>query len=121
MKSRSAMICMIFLLGVGNSALGQVRTLETKSFTVTIDRRCPEDWVVCNEIKYEGKSKKTGKTIILWGRTIHSTCKDGTPCTFWGYEFMSGKITYNVWDSGYLLVTKQNKTLINEKGVWVAE
>lgn len=96
-----------------------VVVLETPSFVVKIDVRCAEGNVTCENVIYTGISRKTGKSISVKGRTMHSKCADGvTPCRFQGYTFDSGKINYTVYEDGELVVMNGDKTLVSEKGVW---
>jgi hypothetical protein len=94
-------------------------TLNTPSFTIEIKVNCPEGDVTCDNVSYFGKSKKSGKSISLHGRTMHSLCADGkTPCRFLGYEFKRGDTRYLVQESGELLVTQGKKVLVQEQGEW---
>jgi hypothetical protein len=97
----------------------QFSVLETSSFIVKIEVRCPEGSVTCDNVIYTGTSKKNGKSISVKGRTMHSKCADGvTPCRFQGYTFDSGKINYTVLEEGELIVMNGDKTLVHEKGSW---
>lgn len=94
-------------------------TLETASFVVTIDVRCAEGNVTCDNVMYTGTSKKTGKSITLRGRTMHSTCADGvTPCQFQGYVFRRGHASYTITQGDDLIVMQGEKTLVREHGTW---
>lgn len=99
-----------------SSAYGS--TLTTPSFIVQIEQNCEEGIVSCDDVTYTGKSKKNGSSITLKGKTLHSTCRDGSPCRFQGYEFKSGSITYRALEDGTLEVSKNGKTLVSEKGEW---
>ena len=46
--------------------------LTTPSFTITIDVRCPEGNVTCDDVRYVGVSRKSGQSIRLTGRTHHT-------------------------------------------------
>lgn len=93
--------------------------LVTESFEITIDVRCEEGVVGCDNVKYVGVSKKTGASITLIGAEMHTKCADGvTPCRFLGYLFKKGKVTYTVTENGYLSVKQGNKVLVQEQGVW---
>lgn len=101
------------------SAQAGVAVLETPSFVVKIDVRCAEGNVTCEDVIYTGTSRKSGKSISVRGRTMHSKCADGvTPCRFQGYTFINGKINYTVYEDGELVVMNGSKTLVSEKGVW---
>ncbi len=94
-------------------------TLETPSFVIKIDVRCAEGNVTCDDVIYSGTSKKTQKSIVLRGRTMHSKCADGvTPCQFQGYLFTSGHARYTITQDGELIVMQGEKTLVQERGTW---
>lgn len=94
-------------------------TLETPGYTVKITQQCEEGNVTCNDVRYVGTSKKSGKAITLRGQTMHSTSADGvTPGAFQGYVFKSGRVTYTVFADGRLVVTEGKKTLVNQRGEW---
>lgn len=93
-------------------------TLTTPSFVIDI-RGCEEGVVSCDNVVYTGTSKKTGKSIRLHGRTLHTLCADGvTPCRFLGYEFRKGDVYYRVLEDGRLLVMQGKKILVDETGEW---
>lgn len=93
--------------------------LTTPSFVITIDSRCEEGVVACDRVRYTGVSRKTGKSITLNGRDVHTRCADGvTPCRFLGYRFNNGAITYMVWENGMLEVTEGGRVLVQESGQW---
>lgn len=95
------------------------QTLETPGFTVKITQQCEEGNVTCDDVRYVGTSKKSGKAISLRGKTMHSLAADGvTPGAFQGYVFKSGRVTYTVFADGRLVVTEGKKTLVNQRGEW---
>jgi hypothetical protein len=98
------------------SAHGQ-EVLITPSYVVTIIG-CSEGVVACDDAKYIGVSRKTGNTIQLKGRTVHSKTADGSPGRLMGYEFQSGRTKYDVGADGSLVVTQNEKTLFQESGSW---
>ena len=94
-------------------------TLTTPSYKITVEVRCPEGNVTCEDVRYVGVSRKSGKSITLTGRTVHTTGADGvTPSRFLGYEFKSGSTRYFVGEDGELRVTQGSKILVQETGVW---
>lgn len=94
-------------------------TLETQSFVIGIETKCAEGNVSCDDVTYTSKNKKSGKRIVLRGKTMHTLCKDGvTPCRFLGWEFRNGSTKYRVTEAGELSVLKDDKVLLNEKGQW---
>jgi len=96
------------------------QTLDTPGFTVKITQGCEEGNVTCDDVRYVGTSKKSGKAITLRGKTLHSMAADGvTPGAFQGYVFKSGRATtYTVFADGRLVVTEGKKTLVNQRGEW---
>jgi len=107
-------------LAASASAHAQAQqTLETPGYTVKITQQCEEGNVTCDDVRYVGTSKKSGKAIALRGKTMHSTAADGvTPGAFQGYVFKSGRVTYTVFADGRLVVTEGKKTLVNQRGEW---
>ena len=93
-------------------------TLQTANFTITVEAQCPEGEVSCDEVSYVGVSKRTGASISLRGTTLHSACKDGSPCRFQGYEFRSGTVVYRVYVDGMLEVSDGSRVLVSERGEW---
>jgi len=108
------------LLAASTQAHAQAQqTLETKGYRVSIVQQCEEGNVTCDDVRYTGTSKQSGKAITLRGKTMHSMAADGvTPGAFQGYVFRSGRTTYNVYADGRLLVTEGKKTLVNQRGEW---
>jgi hypothetical protein len=95
-------------------------TLKTKNFSVKITRNCPEGYVTCNNVKYFGKNLKTGKSISLTGKTIHTTGADGfTPGRFLGYEFRNNNYLYQVTADGALLIYENKKLILKEQGALI--
>lgn len=99
-------------------------TFETENHIVEITPRCPEGYVSCDRVEYKGIDRKTGATLALRGKTMHTTCADGvTPCRFLGYRFRNGKALHHVWDdgngeNGTLEVKVDRKVLLMERGAW---
>jgi opacity protein-like surface antigen len=112
--------CLVSAASATSSAgAAETQTLDTPSFTITIDVRCEEGNVTCDDVRYVGTSKKTGKAMRLTGRTRHTTCADGvTPCRFLGYEFKNGATVYFLSDGGELIVEQRGKPLLREQGEW---
>ncbi|MFB2895641.1 hypothetical protein ACE1CI_22270 [Aerosakkonemataceae cyanobacterium BLCC-F50] len=92
-------------------------TLKTKNFLVKITRTCPEGYVTCDRVKYYCQNLKTGKSINLIGKTIHTTGVDGvTPGRFLGYEFRNKNYLYRVTVDGTLLIYQGKKLILKEPG-----
>ena len=94
-------------------------TLTTKGFKIDIQVNCEEGNVTCDRVSYRGRDLKTGKSLRLSGRTIHSLCADRvTPCHFLGYEFRNHNYRYIVTDGGLLKVYQGEKLLVSQQGKW---
>ncbi len=112
---RAAIFTIIVLV---STCAARADILDTPSYKITI-QGCGEYVVSCDTVKYVGVSKKSGKSIALTGRTVHTLGPDGvTPAHFLGYEFKSGGTTYFVGEDGELRVTRGSKVLVEEHGVW---
>jgi hypothetical protein len=94
-------------------------TLITPSFKITIEVRCSEGMLGCDNVKYVGIGPKTGHLVTLMGREIYAIGADGvTPSHFLGYEFKNGETNYFVGEDGKLEVTKRSRVLVDEQGTW---
>ena len=97
----------------------QTLNLDTPGFSVRIELRCKEGEVTCENVTYRGKSKKTGKSVVLTGKTAHTLCADKvTPCRFIGYVFKTGTFTYLVTEQGELIVRNGQNAIVSESGTW---
>jgi len=113
MRRLGLLFAMLFLSHASIAA-----TLVTKNYVVSIESNCIEGEVTCDDVTYIGKSKRSGREIVLKGRTMHTHLPDGTPSRFVGYEFTHGNVVYMVSDSGLLRVTQGEKVLLIEQGEW---
>ncbi len=101
------------------AGVANAETLKTKNYQVKITRNCSEGNVICNNVTYVGKNLKTGQSIRLKGKTIHTKGADGvTPARFLGYEFRNNKFLYRVTENGVLTVFNGNKLILKEKGTF---
>jgi hypothetical protein len=98
------------------AGIANAETLNTKNFKVTITRNCAEGEVTCNNVTYLGKNIKTGQSIKLTGKTIHTKGADGTPGRFLGYEFRNHKYLYRVTSDNLLQVFQGKKLILQEQG-----
>ena len=89
---------------------------ETENYFVTITEHCEDAGVFCRNVTYEGTNKRTRKSLRLKGSVVVRTCGDGvTPCAMEGYEFFSGPYRYAVTRERWLWVTRDGKTILEEK------
>ena len=117
--SLGAMRALLVIVLLSAAISSPASTLTTPSYKITVEVRCPEGNVTCEDVRYVGVSRKSGKSITLTGRTVHTTGADGvTPSRFLGYEFKSGSTRYFVGEDGELRVTQGSKILVQETGVW---
>jgi hypothetical protein len=115
---RPALFAIFLIAAVPGLQAGTTNILITPSYTITIEG-CEEYVTSCDSVKYVGVSKKSGKSIALTGRTVHTLGPDGvTPAHFLGYEFKSGGTTYFVGEDGELRVTRGSMVLVDEHGEW---
>ncbi|MBL8382895.1 MAG: hypothetical protein JNM90_07480 [Burkholderiales bacterium] len=111
-------LCAALLAGALASAPAADR-LVTPSYEVSIEVRCAEGVVACDDVRYTGVHRATGKSITLRGRSVHTRCADGvTPCRFLGHVFRSGDARYMVWESGVLEVRRGARLVLQEQGAW---
>jgi hypothetical protein len=102
------------------AGIANAETLKTKNFSVKITRNCSEGNVTCNNVTYVGKDLRTGKSIRLTGKTIHTKGADGvTPGRFLGYEFRNNPYLYRVTSDNRLQVFKSGKLLLQEQGTLI--
>lgn len=95
-----------------------VEVLETPSFVVRIEVHC-EDGGGCEDARYLGTNKRTGRALSLSGAPAYRPCADGvTPCQWTGYKFLTGSYTYFVSLGGVLRIERRGKLLLQEDGVW---
>ena len=98
---------------------GPAQVLLTPGYRVTIDVRCAEGSVTCDDVHYTGARRNGGEPVSLVGSTHHARCADGvTPCRFLGYVFRSGTVTYFVGENGWLRVTDGKTVIVDEQGAW---
>ena len=106
------------LVAFSRAQAGPSGTLETKSFSISIEVKCEEGEVTCDNVKYVGTNKKTGESVELTGKTAHHMDKEGNPGRFLGYIFKNKGVTYFLSDEGSLRVTKGDEVLLEENGTW---
>jgi hypothetical protein len=113
----TATILITFVMA-GNAVAG-MNTLTSKNFNISITNNCEEGTVVCQDVTYVGTNRRSGKSIRLRGKTVHTLCADGvTPCRFLGYSFTQGKYSYFVGEEGVLRVFKGKRLILQEVGQW---
>src|SRR5436305_5472267 len=59
------------LIAFSRVQAGPAGTLETSSFSISIEVKCEEGEVTCDHVKYVGTNKKTGESVELIGKTAH--------------------------------------------------
>jgi hypothetical protein len=115
--SRLALGISIGWFGLAEGAIAGV--LTTKQFRIEIQINCAEGNVTCDRVLYRGEDLKTGKSISLSGKTMHTKCGDGvTPCQFLGYEFRNRGYRYIVTEGGKLDIYQGKKLILSQSGTW---
>jgi hypothetical protein len=116
---KSTFLVSIFsaIAGVGSLSSPAHAEIRTKNFSINIQVNCEEGNVTCNNVTYIGRNLRTGKTIRLKGKTIHSYAADGiTPGQFQGYEFRNKEYKYFVTADNKLLIFQNGKRIAIEQG-----
>ncbi|MDX1803756.1 MAG: hypothetical protein R3292_06715 [Alcanivorax sp.] len=102
--------------------LAGASTLVTPHYIIRITSQCAEGEVSCDQVRYVGTSKQSGKRITLTGSTWHTRGRDGSPGRFLGYRFRNGDVTYYVSEVGELSVVRdRTDVLIDERGEWARQ
>jgi hypothetical protein len=100
------------------------RILETRHYRITLTDT-GEEGDIEPDVTYHGLSKTSGRSITLAGTMWHTHSDiDNCPGHYLGYIFKSGKTVYAIEDQSEtpsLVVTRDGKTLVDEKGVWAGE
>mgnify|MGYP000465112909 CR=1 FL=1 len=96
--------------------------LVTPSAKAIITQLCEEGEVTCSEVKLELVEVSSDTTLHAFGKTLHSTCSDGTtPCAFQGWEFYHQNGVASIFISPVGKVTMQNQdgeVTFEESGTW---
>jgi L-ascorbate metabolism protein UlaG (beta-lactamase superfamily) len=111
-------VCVCALLWTVSCYSQSSQVLVTPSFVVTIIDPNEEGVVSADNITYVGVNRKSGDTIKIQGRTLHTVSADGTPGRFIGYLFKNKNVSYLVAFEGELTVTSGDKTVLKESGEW---
>lgn len=94
-------------------------TLETRSYTVEITPLCGERVVDCEQFAYAGTHNRNGSRINMTGKPGMRSCPPGeASCDQRGYQFYSGDMSYFVGLDGWLIVTRNGKNVLRERGAW---
>lgn len=91
--------------------------LDTSSFVIKINSSCEEGELVCNNVRYQSINKKNKEIIVLKGKTINRSCI-GSGCEIVGYKFEKDSTQYILYMSGKLIILKEGKVILTEKGNW---
>ena len=120
----SALVRASLMVAVGVCATGvnaepqATKTLETKSYVVSVEQHCGEGSVTCERVRLLIKDKSKNLTFERWGTTVPPHCKKEGPCSLIGYEYARGKRQYYVSRNGYLSVVDGKIEVLQEKGEW---
>jgi hypothetical protein len=110
----------LLLPAIGVSPPAGAGVLVTPGYAVVVAEQCAEGDVACADVVYTGVSRRTGAALTLHGKAFWTTCRDGTtPCRHLGWRFASGDVVYTVTDDGALLVTRDGKLVLSQRGTWV--
>ena len=109
---------MVSILAAAN-ALADTLITPSSAGVSKLTRSGLEYELTCDHVKFTAFDRKSGKSITLFGKTIHAVGADRvTPSHFLGYEFRHGRTKYFVDESGELQITRGSKVLVQETGEW---
>ena len=115
-----AMLAVLLAVSAFGSTATHAGVLVTPGYAVVVAEQCPEGDVACADVVYTGVSRRTGAALTLHGTSFSATCAEGAPpCRHLGWRFAHGALVYTVTDDGALLVTRDGKLVISQKGRWV--
>ncbi|MEH6565655.1 MAG: hypothetical protein V7756_10070 [Halopseudomonas sp.] len=104
---------------LSSSLLAGERVLITPSFELSLDSRCAEGEVSCNDYTLQGLERENGRPFMLQGRSMHTTCADGvTPCRFLGYRFDQSSRSFLITEDGLLNIYHGDNLILHEQGRW---
>ncbi|WP_380184665.1 hypothetical protein [Kalamiella sp. sgz302252] len=72
---------------------GTVSIFDSKKYTARITRWCEEGNLSCDDVTLDSRSKLSGNSILLQGKTININCPD--VCDFRGYVFENNNYSYS--------------------------
>ena len=97
----------------------QAATLETRSYTVEITPLCGERVADCEQFAYAGTHNRNGSRINMTGKPGLRACAPrDNGCDQNGYQFHEGDVSYFVGMDGWLIVTRNGKNVLRERGAW---
>ncbi len=80
---------------------------------------CGEGHVTCDNVHFVVNKLDANNVREYVGETMHSTCKDGSPCTFQGYQFLANNQYFLLLQDGTLHISDMLENLIlEESGKW---
>ena len=87
---------------------------SSKTYEFSIERRCEEGRVSCDNVLLEARNKKTSERLRIVGATHHSRCADGiSPCRFIGYIFEKDGLRIFI-DYQNIVVTRNGAEILRE-------
>lgn len=93
--------------------------LVTDSYNIEVVHMCDEGHVTCGNVHFFVKKLDSRAVQEYVGETMHSTCKDGSPCTFQGYRFLANNQYFLLLQDGTLHISDMLENLIlEEPGKW---
>jgi len=95
-------------------------TFDSQKYTARITSWCEEGNVGCDDVTLDSKSKRSGKSILLHGKTININCPD--VCNFRGYAFENADYTYtfitNDFERWTMNITKGEQVIDSVEGTF---
>lgn len=96
-----------------------IENFDGEKYHVKIISDCQEGELTCDKITFDSRSKKSGKSIVLKGKTFNTDCPG--MCNFRGYQYKNGKYSYLLYsddiEGGWAFtITKNEKVIDTDKG-----
>jgi len=106
--------------GCPMSLLERVKILHTPGFTITLTATCELGSFDCEDVHYQGTSRRSGKSLELHGKRLRNCDNHKMTCAWAGYELKNEGTRYRIDESGALRVVRiaDGSVLVSEQGTW---
>ncbi|PHM35986.1 hypothetical protein Xmau_04387 [Xenorhabdus mauleonii] len=116
-KRLLCILSVIFTVPPQISFAAYTSVFETKNYDITINVRCSEGNVSCDDVVFTLLNKQKQTSLVMKGKTLNRDCITGS-CDFYGYEFKNKGRIYKIYQYGILDISKKGKLISSESGVF---
>ncbi|MDX7986230.1 hypothetical protein FE392_02625 [Xenorhabdus sp. 12] len=116
-KLRLCFLSVVFTVFPEVSFAAYTSVFETKNYDITINVRCPEGNVSCDDVVFSLFNKQKQTAMVMKGKTLNRDCVTGS-CDFYGYEFKNKGLVYKIYQYGIFDISKKGKVISSESGVF---